>query len=90
MCVHTAELSLVTLGVDSVYTKVEKPWFPKKVLRHRKYHRDCSPCPEPEKKKKNSAIDRNVFQDGCGFSESRTMMEQSQSPTTACQKSLMD
>lgn len=56
MCVHTAELSLVTLGVDSVYTKVEKPWFPKKVLRHRKYHRDCSPCPEPEKKKKKIVL----------------------------------
>lgn len=53
-----------------MFMKVEKSWF-------RKYHWDCSPCAEPEKK---CAMDRNMFQDGCDFLGSRTMTEQNQRP----------
>ena len=79
VCIHTLlKWFCVILGANSLYMKFENPWFPKRVLRYRKYHWGYSPCSEPEKKK--CAMDRNMIQGGCGFPGSRTMIEPSQRP----------
>ena len=90
VCIHTLlKWFCVMLGANSLYMKFENPWFPKRVLRYRKYHWGYSPCSEPEKKK-------NVLWIGTWskvdvvFQDQEQWLSQVKGPTTKCHKSLMN